>query len=78
MGKRQVVTRIELQVPSRTSIIFNVMNKQTTITLNLDSKVVKKFEKQLKDLDGGTFQEWLEMEFNKNGDALLEMLLGDY
>jgi hypothetical protein len=54
------------------------MNKQTQITLNLDSKVVKKFEKQLKDLDGMTFQEWLEMEFNKNGDALLEMLLGDY
>ena len=29
-------------------------------------------------MDGQTFQEWLEMEFNQNGDALLEMLLGDY
>jgi len=67
-----------LIVPPRTAIIFNVMNKQTTITLNLDSKVVKKFEKQLKDIDGESFQEWLEMEFNKNGDALLEMLLGNY
>jgi len=54
------------------------MKNTTQITLNLDTKVVKKFEKQLKSLDGGTFQEWLEMEFNKNGDALLEMLLGDY
>ncbi len=68
---------IELQVPSRTSIIFNVM-KKTQITLELNEKVVKKFEKQLKEMDGQTFQEWLEMEFNQNGDVLLEMLLGDY
>ena len=54
------------------------MKNTTQITLNLDSKVVKKFEKRLKEMDDQTFQEWLEMEFNKNGDALLEMLLGDF
>lgn len=54
------------------------MNKTTTITLNLDSKIVKKFEKRLKDLDGQTFKEWLEYEFNVNGEVLLEMLLEDY
>ena len=54
------------------------MKNTTQITLNLNSKIVKKFEKRLKELDGQTFQEWLEMEFNKNGDALLEMLLGDF
>lgn len=54
------------------------MNKTIPITLNLNPKIVKKFEKQLKEMDGQTFQEWLEMEFNQNGDALLEMLLGDY
>jgi hypothetical protein len=52
--------------------------KKTQITLELNEKVVKKFEKQLKEMDGQTFQEWLEMEFNQNGDVLLEMLLGDY
>lgn len=54
------------------------MKNTTQITLNLNPKIVKKFEKQLKEMDGQTFQEWLEMEFNQNGDALLEMLLGDY
>jgi hypothetical protein len=29
-------------------------------------------------MDGQSFKEWLEMEFNQNGDALLEMLLGDF
>lgn len=52
--------------------------KKTQITLELNEKIVKKFEKQLKEMDGQTFQEWLEMEFNQNGDVLLEMLLGDY
>jgi hypothetical protein len=68
-----------LKVPPGTSII-NVqnMNKTIPITLNLNPKIVKKFEKRLKEMDGQTFQEWLEMEFNQNGDALLEMLLGDY
>ena len=54
------------------------MKNTTQITLNLNPKIVKKFEKRLKELDGQTFQEWLEMEFNKNGDALFEMLLGDF
>jgi len=52
--------------------------KTTPITINIDTKVLKKFEKQLQELDGDSFQEWLEMEFNTNGEALLEMLLGDY
>lgn len=78
MVKRQVAIKKELNVPSRTAIIFNVMNKTIPITLNLNPKIVKKFQKQLKELDGQTFEEWLEMEFNQNGDALLEMLLGDY
>jgi hypothetical protein len=52
--------------------------KKTQITLELNEKIVKKFEKQLKEMDGQSFKEWLEMEFNQNGDALLEMLLGDF
>ena len=54
------------------------MKNTTQITLNLDTKVVKKFQKKLNETDGQKFEEWLEMEFNKNGDALFEMLLGDY
>jgi hypothetical protein len=52
--------------------------KKTQITLELNEKIVKKLEKQLKEMDGQSFKEWLEMEFNQNGDVLLEMLLGDY
>lgn len=54
------------------------MNNTTQVVLNINSKVIKKFEKELKELDGESFQEWLETEFNTNGDALFEMLLGDY
>lgn len=49
--------------------------KKVQITLELNEKVVKKFQKRLNEDDGQSFKEWLEMEFNQNGDALLEMLL---
>ena len=52
--------------------------KTTPITINIDTKVLKQFEKRLQEMDGDSFQEWLEMEFNTNGEALLEMLLGDF
>lgn len=54
--------------------------KTTPITINIDTKVLKQFQNRIDELteEGETFQEWLEMEFNHNGEALLEMLLGDF
>ena len=54
-------------------------NKTTTVTLQINTKVVKQFEKALKESgEDFTFQEWLELELNQNYEALQEMLLGDY
>jgi hypothetical protein len=55
------------------------MKNTTQITLNLNPKIVKMFQDRLDEMDEDeTFTEWLEMEFNQNGEALLEMLLGDF
>ena len=53
------------------------MKNTTAITINIKNSVLKKFDKRLEELEGGLFKEWLEEEFNKNGEALFEMLLGD-
>jgi len=57
--------------------------KITPITLNINTNVLKKFQDRLDELNedeetGKSVQKWLEYEFNQNGEALLEMLLGDY
>jgi hypothetical protein len=55
------------------------MKNTTQITLNLNPKIVKMFQDRLDELEEEVyFTEWLEMEFNQNGEALLEMLLGDF
>jgi len=45
------------------------------VVLNIRPEIISQFEEQL---DGEKFETWLEREFNSNGEALLELLLGDY
>jgi hypothetical protein len=50
-----------------------------TFTLEIKKKAVNKILKALKEIDESlSFKQWLELELNKNTDAIIEMLLSDY